>query len=768
MKLNILKINSSFCFLAIIFVSSVLASPVQAIIAPEIYFTEINIPKDNFNLGETISGTISLWNYENSAFGGLSLRYKVLEEGNIIDLQQGKEMFSLGSGEKATKNFNYTLPGNLPDGSFTFRVQLTTPKGEELGWTDKTINVKGNDNFLLLNNGRVTVAGEDFPPSQGVYYKPGESPEISFNVTNLSKNQITAFSKTTINKWNISNPINETEGEGIIFAPGKTQTVKMFLPPITNPEVYLAQIKYYDKETKKLISNPSFYRWIISGTDDAQILFVSTDKTSYQAGEEAKINLTYAGPADPKLTGEKGLIRVEILNEKGESIGKTEQEVDLKVNQATIAVLLTQAANNPKVIAQIIKDGKILDDYKFNIGSVVKNDQKGSWLTNNKITIILIILLVILIALYLFIIIKRRGSKTGLSIFFLMFVASAILWLYPISFVSAVTWVKEPDWEAYVTFNKPIPNQIYNLGSTVIFEGAGGIAGCGNAEWGGITQYFYITEDKDTPGVCSAPPPANPNVCEVLNTSPQCKTRKLGELFWYSLSSCWGSTGCTSATFSKSFTIPLDLGFSGPVRFYTYKQEPGDPLYAFMGYQLGCIRTTCPALGKSCGTWSDACGGTLNCGICSTSQTCQNGTCVCTPTTCAALGKNCGTWSDGCSGTLNCGSCAAPNSCQGGVCTCMPITSCPTGRICGPWPNGCGVDLNCGTCVAPQTCQNGTCVCTPTTCAALGKNCGSWSDGCSGTLNCGSCATPSTCQNGVCGGEWWRFIPMEWREVLPL
>jgi hypothetical protein len=88
----------------------------------------------------------------------------------------------------------------------------------------------------------------------------------------------------------------------------------------------------------------------------------------------------------------------------------------------------------------------------------------------------------------------------------------------------------------------------------------------------------------------------------------------LGELFWYSLSSCWGTTGCTAATFTKPFTIPLDLGFSGPVRFYTYKPQPDDPAYAFMAYQLGCIRTTCSALGKSCGSWPDACGGTLTCG----------------------------------------------------------------------------------------------------------------------------------------------------------
>jgi hypothetical protein len=137
MKFNFLKASIFFCFLILAFISSALISPVQAIVSPEIYFTEINIPKDSFNLGETISGTVSLWNYENLAFSDISLRYKLLKDdtqgGNIIDLQQGKEVFSLDPGEKVAKNFTYTLPNNLPAGSFVLRVQLTTPKGEELG-----------------------------------------------------------------------------------------------------------------------------------------------------------------------------------------------------------------------------------------------------------------------------------------------------------------------------------------------------------------------------------------------------------------------------------------------------------------------------------------------------------------------------------------------------------------------------------------------------------------------------------------------------------
>jgi hypothetical protein len=42
---------------------------------------------------------------------------------------------------------------------------------------------------------------------------------------------------------------------------------------------------------------------------------------------------------------------------------------------------------------------------------------------------------------------------------------------------------------------------------------------------------------------------------------------------------------------------------------------------------------------------------------------------TCTASTCSSLGKNCNSWSDGCGGTLNCGSCSSGYTCTSGVCT---------------------------------------------------------------------------------------------------
>lgn len=84
------------------------------------------------------------------------------------------------------------------------------------------------------------------------------------------------------------------------------------------------------------------------------------------------------------------------------------------------------------------------------------------------------------------------------------------------------------------------------------------------------------------------------------------------------------------------------------------------------------ITQACHDHGFDCGTVSDNCGGTYDCGACTAPETCGGGgtpnVCgpgLCVPETCGSLGFNCGTASDTCGGTLNCGACMAPATCGG-------------------------------------------------------------------------------------------------------
>jgi hypothetical protein len=113
--------------------------------------------------------------------------------------------------------------------------------------------------------------------------------------------------------------------------------------------------------------------------------------------------------------------------------------------------------------------------------------------------------------------------------------------------------------------------------------------------------------------------------------------------------------------------------------------NPQEKALEYMIWDLGqcvgpttpqCTPQTCMSQNIGCGPAGDGCGGTLQCGPCTSPQTCggggQLGQCgypdagPCMPTTCQALGIQCGPAGDGCGGLLQCGNCTSPQTCGGG------------------------------------------------------------------------------------------------------
>jgi hypothetical protein len=209
-------------------------------------------------------------------------------------------------------------------------------------------------------------------------------------------------------------------------------------------------------------------------------------------------------------------------------------------------------------------------------------------------------------------------------------------------------------------------------------------------------------------------------------------------------------------------------------------------------HECGCTPTTCQAQGKNCGTMPDGCTGTLTCGTCTGTETCGGGNPgtpnVCgegpctTGTTCAAQQKSCGTISDGCGDTLECGTCTSPAVCGGGgvanVCGCTPTTCQAQSKNCGDIDNGCGTSLHCGDCTGQETCGGGgvanVCGGGPTVCGdgaipSGGCTCGGtvYTSGscCGGVHQTSACAPPDlsawlanlpTLSNGL---KWMPGVP---------
>jgi len=101
-----------------------------------------------------------------------------------------------------------------------------------------------------------------------------------------------------------------------------------------------------------------------------------------------------------------------------------------------------------------------------------------------------------------------------------------------------------------------------------------------------------------------------------------------------------------------------------------------------------CQPKTCSQLGKECGSWSDGCGGTIDCGTCPSGQTCSNGICVAAPgpgcsDECSSGArecvdstsyKECGNYDDdSCTEWSSAIACAAGETCSAGICTAAEI-----------------------------------------------------------------------------------------------
>jgi len=129
--------------------------------------------------------------------------------------------------------------------------------------------------------------------------------------------------------------------------------------------------------------------------------------------------------------------------------------------------------------------------------------------------------------------------------------------------------------------------------------------------------------------------------------------------------------------------------------------------------------------------------------LCTTSDSCADGTCVGVPVDCGD-GNDC--TEDFCDPSAGCGhddvpdgaECEDGDVCKDGECSCVPQCD---GKECGP--DGCGAE--CGACDAEagMQCVDGACQCIP---KCAGQQCGD--DGCGGV--CGVCGCGEACEAGQC------------------
>ena len=123
-----------------------------------------------------------------------------------------------------------------------------------------------------------------------------------------------------------------------------------------------------------------------------------------------------------------------------------------------------------------------------------------------------------------------------------------------------------------------------------------------------------------------------------------------------------GPSGIQAASWiaaPNSYAFNLYAGTDHSLKLASETVSASNASVCLAGASNGC--QVCLADGSA---WSD------DNSKCSNGQACNNGVCVssCVAKTCTSLNYNCGTGSDGCGGTLDCGTCAGGKTCSAGIC----------------------------------------------------------------------------------------------------
>ena len=161
----------------------------------------------------------------------------------------------------------------------------------------------------------------------------------------------------------------------------------------------------------------------------------------------------------------------------------------------------------------------------------------------------------------------------------------------------------------------------------------------------------------------------------------------------------WSSAGVGELIFPKGYSYSVIMTGNS-----MNSSSERSVIISSLQYSISCVSGSCSPTSSSivnrATCYSVAQSGCLNdrSKSCCSGLTCKGptnggnaqGICLptssCTPQTCSQLGKQCGTVSNGCSGTLNCGTCSGGKTCTVGHCLgnygsyCTSGSQCVTGR----------------------------------------------------------------------------------------
>jgi len=349
-------------FLAAVFIFC-LPDRTKADFFPQIFVTELKI---NGIMGNEIKGEFTAINREKYYSGDLKYEIQLmqgtsLKDFKFIDFLVPKETFFIPPNETVTESFDYAYPKNIISGDYTLRAQIIAPVMGGLGWQDKAVSLQGANKFLEILSplSKVLIGNEQHPTLEGANVSPGQSPTAFLTVKNPGE-EITVIPDIKIFKRQVDMPlVKEYQDSPITIANGETKEINLEMPKFSDPESYLAEVKFYQNQEQ--VSGTEFFRWVVAG-EGGKILNVKIDKDYYKAGDNMGLSVDLIGPADGSDIGQ-GSLEIIVSDKNGNLIAKTSKDVSLNsdVFSSTITIPVKNDLIYPKIEVSLAKGGTTLD-----------------------------------------------------------------------------------------------------------------------------------------------------------------------------------------------------------------------------------------------------------------------------------------------------------------------------------------------------------------------------------------------------------------------
>lgn len=369
-------------------------------------------------------------------------------EGKTLDRRVYDEQITLTPGSSLEKTVTYYAPPFLK-GDYELWVFLGNEGGIPLGVTRAagTMKLFGSGQYITLSAcvfsasspsesvGPKTSASRNVPPptpSGGTVASPQDSTTVTCKATNNFTETKTAdpsFVTFRGSPYGALVPTVPVENAPVTLKVGQSKPISFVIPKPKDPGTYSATLTL--TADNRSLSNLVSFSYAVSGLS-ANIESLSSDKSAYKQGENAKLTLVWSSSKtapvapDAQNTTSKFFLDLSLVDGNGRECGKPLSGVALERGISSFELPVTENCVAPMVLARISDaNGRLLAQKNAFLSDVKGVPAKGET-PARTILVLGIVGLLVLLALIVVVYEKMKKNATASLMRSLLFLMVAV------------------------------------------------------------------------------------------------------------------------------------------------------------------------------------------------------------------------------------------------------------------------------------------------------------------------------------------------------